>query len=230
MFSNTSALAARMLPLFLNLPILSYSDTEKISERVERLRGCWIKRSGDGFYTLGRATYLDCEAEPSDQLFQIISVSNEVMATHFTDLYELIRNVLGQALGAPVNLTNTYALPGFHLFFGDRVNAASAADPHYDMQYKRLKWADGLDEAPPISFTLPVSVPRCGAGLEYWHDIVGNENRTAQLETYSVGTLTVHTRHVLHRIANLGPVASNELRYTLQGHGRKLGGSWLLYW
>jgi hypothetical protein len=51
-----------------------------------------------------------------------------------------------------------------------------------------------------------------------------------RVEPYVRGELILHSGHQLHRIAPVPDVAPDDLRITLQGHGRSMRGAWHVYW
>jgi hypothetical protein len=113
-----------------DLPALSIDEAPSINSKIYSLKRFWIKRYGEGFYTLGRATYLDyCLPRGSiEPAKNPLAHFNEILEPHFQALYERIILLLQELLRCKVNLTNLYAIPGFHLFFGYRINSAAAAE------------------------------------------------------------------------------------------------------
>jgi hypothetical protein len=94
-----------------------------------------------------------------------------------------------------------------------------------------------------MSFTLPISMPKEGGGLNLWDlqydEVKGSDAQTFQdlaksrhrhLHSYTVGELFVHEGDRLHEIDASRAPAPDEARITMQGHGRLEGGSWTLYW
>jgi hypothetical protein len=242
----TGALDDRLI----DIPVLDENECASIVEQINSLRHRWITRNPNRFYTLGRASYLDMigiEAAEGAFLCRLKS-ENHCLRSHFIFLYRSLCEVLRDILGPQVEMTTEFALPGFHIFRGEGAIAAGKAPPHFDMQYKLLKWADGKDEAEPISFTLPVRLPGAGGGLEVWEDSpdelearfrrgeltsmreCADKLGSGYFHQYNAGRLTVHMDRILHRIGFVAEVRPDEERITFQGHGRKLDGVWHLYW
>ena len=124
------------------------------------------------------------------------------------------------------------------------------ASLHFDMQYERVPFPErarpGFER--PISFTLPLVLPRRGGGLTTFDVTLEQINafylRTGSSVTlddltpllrpayhpYEPGTLVLHSGHMLHRIAPVSAVDPDDERITLQGHGVFYDGEWKLYW
>jgi hypothetical protein len=234
----------------IDTPMLRENECASIAEQIYDLRARWITRGLNRFYTLGRASYLDMSSfEPADGAFlPRLRSDNYLLRSHFAPLYRAICEVLREILGGEVVITTEFAVPGFHIFKGEGAISAGNAPPHFDLQYQLLNWAEGKDEAEPISFTLPVRLPRAGGALEVWADSQDDLEarfRRGELKAiheypekfgpgyfhrYSVGHLAVHLNRILHRIGAVADVRHDDERITFQGHGRKLDGVWQLYW
>ena len=165
----------------------------------------------------------------------------------FGDLYAALRTALEAHLGVPVAYTDVFALPGFHIFMGDAIASAARAPVHFDGQYQYLPWETPLDLVPPISFTLPISLPAAGGGLDLWnltpHDVrrasdMGMDTDVNRIKDrkhktfhpYALGVMALHSGLLLHRIGDVGPMSVLDQRITLQGHGVRVGGTWILHW
>ncbi|HEV7880857.1 hypothetical protein [Bradyrhizobium sp.] len=243
---STEAFDKRLI----NIPMLRESECASILEQINGLRHRWITRNPNRFYSLGRATYLDTMGiEPAKGAFQCrLKSDNYLLQISFKSLYLVLGELLQGVLGGKVEITREFAVPGFHIFLGEASAGAGMASPHFDMQYRLLKWAEEKDEAEPISFTLPIRLPRAGGGLDVWKDTPADmEGRYRRGEMasihqyaeklgprhfhrYSLGHLTVHLDRVLHRVGSVAGVQPDDARITLQGHGRKLDGVWHIYW
>jgi hypothetical protein len=202
------------------------------------------------FFTLGRASYLDVCLTGKDQelnYYQAVRKSNELLLSHFSDLYSRLLESLYSELADPVTYTDKLARPGFHVFLGSAISAAGQARAHFDVQYDKLQFGGKPDSVEPISFTLPLRLPRGGSGLETWnvtrdryenavrqgmvrslHDYA--EQKVRAYHPYTPGVLFVHKGLLLHRIASPGVIHPEDERVTLQGHGLRIAGKWLLYW
>src|SRR5262249_27555082 len=121
---------------------------------------------------------------------------------------------------------------------------------HFDLQYLSIPWSDvaRADRSRPLSFTLPIALPRGGGGLNSWDlsyeahaarcqatraAVPGEEmaqSRTRTFHAYTPGVLTLHSGHTLHQIAAVEEAHPDDERITLQGHGLCCDGAWTIYW
>jgi len=227
---------------FRELPLLTPKECGDLWARIQRLRAHWIRRPGFGnaaFHTLGLACYLDIGpvSDSAEAPYASgVRASNRLLATEFPDLYGRVAETLEGALGAAVEYTSRWALPGFHILDGSVLAAAAEVSPHLDTQHERLSLGGGEPPDGVSSFTVAVALPAGGGGLEYWpretpsEDLAGADAREPQYLPYELGRLYLHTEKILHRIASGGTAAASGARVTLQGHGILRGSRWELYW
>jgi hypothetical protein len=229
------------LPLTQHSLFTGYECTD-IASRVLGLREHWIARSGNGFYSLATASYLDgprYHANYRDRARQ----TNPPLLAHFGDVYARVAAFFEDLLFAPVTITNELAVPGFHVFeYGqcgpDGDNAAGRA--HFDLQ-----WMQALPGTLPdstLSFTVAIKQPPAGAALEVWPLQYGNTgtltgpvaewaaSHPSRRLDYTEGGITVHDGNILHAIGARRAGEPAGRRLTLQGHGVLLNGAWILYW
>jgi hypothetical protein len=180
----------------------------------------WIDRGG--FYTIGAATYQDDPA-------------TYPIWANYTNL--VVRDITGHcrwdlesAIGKHKNCkqviwgSRNLAAPGFHIF-GNECNGVKG-HPHIDEPYDRIAWPFKWSD--PFSFTVPLQLPKCGGGLDFWPDhtdkdieryIAEDKLPPHEYLPYEVGRLYLHSGLFPHRIANPGDMGNDEWRITLQGHG-----------
>lgn len=225
--------------------ILDADDCAAAADTVLALRSHWIRRiAGAEFYTLGAASYLDEEARYRARAAEL----NPMLRTHFSAMHAALAGALAEVLAAPIAFAPDKALPGFHVWGVPGIPTEPVASLHFDLQYERLAWPPEADFAHPISFTLPLRLPRAGGGLSMWdttkprvdaffargsfsgtlHDLT--VLMPERLEPYTRGELIVHSGLELHRIAPIPSVEPDDLRITLQGHGLRVGSCWQIYW
>jgi hypothetical protein len=212
----------------------------------------WIARGSTGkteFHTLGAAAYLDfcCSKQPLKDYVQRAPRTNRALWRAFRPMYERLRAAIEKQLGEPVTFSDRFALPGFHIFMGKAIERAAGAPVHFDQQYQYLPWKRRLDPLPPLSFTMPVALPHAGGGLNLWHvtpeDVTRyvacgieadldriKERKFEMFHEYHAGTLALHSGLLLHRIGGVSKVRDDDQRITLQGHGVRVGGKWILHW
>jgi hypothetical protein len=238
--------------MFEAIPVLSSAECERVRQAVHALRSNWIVRGSADypFYTVGAASYIDAVPQtPPPRYQEILVETNPVLREHFDWLYARLMNKLSVHLQAAVRTANELALPGFHVWQGLDV-PTSPTSVHFDLQYTSIPWPDlgRSDLSRPLSFTLPIALPRGGGGLNSWeisyeeqvaHFQATREStpaeempklRTRTFHPYTPGVLALHSGHTLHQIAAVDQAYPDDERITLQGHGLYCDGAWTIYW
>jgi hypothetical protein len=94
---------------------------------------------------------------------------------------------------------------------------------------------------------MPIVLPKAGGGLDSWNVTPNDVTRMVQLgqepdldkvkETkfksfhpYKLGTLSLHSGLLLHRLGRVEKIRDDDERITLQGHGVRINGTWILHW
>jgi hypothetical protein len=95
--------------------------------------------------------------------------------------------------------------------------------------------------------TLPLRNPAHGTGLQVYNVTFPDyerayrmgrinsleelvERKTSAYHPYRPGFLQLHHRLVVHSLTSPGPIEPDDVRITLQGHGLRCDGRWILYW
>ncbi len=222
--------------------ILEPIECDRVLHRIVELRGHWTKRSEDGFFTLGAASYLDASPDRARYLASA-EVANPVLKASFASLLERVRVFLEDLLGSAVAYHPRFALPGFHVYVvdgTDRSGDDTSLRAHFDLQWMHLFSKEV--PAGTLSFTVPIEQPTGGASMEVWHTTydgalrLGTSARSyaarhpSQRVPYVRGRMVVHDGLVLHAIGRAGVPAPSGHRVTLQGHGIQTPEGWILYW
>jgi hypothetical protein len=204
------------------------------------------------FVTYGRAAYLDVclpSADAARDYYGVIAHTNRALLGILGDLLENLRDTVGELLGQPVCYApDALAVPGIHIFRGDGIRSAGEAGVHFDVQFQKLALPAPPDpEEQPISVTLLLHPPACGTGLQV-HNVSYQDyerayrmgrirsldqlvkRRTSAYYPYTPGNLIVHHGLIVHCLATPGPIAAGDQRITLQAHGIRCDGRWILYW
>ncbi|MET8155853.1 hypothetical protein ABZT47_05730 [Sphaerisporangium sp. NPDC005289] len=233
-----------------SVPVLTGEQSAAVRDTVHDLRDHWLPRGPEptAFFTLGPPSYLDLAQDPRAGEYRARArAARPVLRERFGWLYERLAEVLGEHLGSPVCYPEDLALPGFHVWLAAAVFTKPRAPIHFDLQYRAFDWPPGTDLERLLSFTLPIRLPVAGGGLNVWDatyeqfqlarrrgwvegatDLLRFHTRT--YVPYTVGTMAVHSGHILHQVAPVGQVEPDDERLTLQGHGVWCAGRWLLYW
>jgi hypothetical protein len=234
------------------IPVLDPAECDRVSEDICALRSQWIPRGQQptAFFTLGVASYQDlstpAEGIPKRDYYREGPIFNAVIAEKFGWLLGRVQRVLQACLGGDTQFSPPLGLPGFHIFEYHAIPTTDVASIHFDLQYQLIDWSDGgpvPDFTDPISFTLPTRLPAGGGGINGWDLTYGEMiqgrhfdvsaflgSRRKTFHRYSLGTLAIHSGHRLHQIAGVADVRPGDQRITLQGHGLRRGGGWVLYW
>jgi len=212
-----------------------FTETEclSINQKVLELREKWVERGG--FYTLGAASYLDSSL---DSYKTYSKQANPILQENFKDAYKRIKGFFEVKLGKPVVFD--LAWPGFHVFeynqqMSRMKNVEYLAGIHIDTPHRDHDWGNiSINEDSAISFTIPVQIPKAGAGLNYYNinidqDYVNFYEAPKALQKklikskrrvdYKLGKLYCHNFGFLHQISNDFPLEPGDMRITIQGHG-----------
>lgn len=225
-------------------PVFSAAECAEIREVIHRLRPHWVRRNlWAPFFTLGAASYLDAKRNHAEY-DAFAEKYNPLLRENFADCYQRVAALLEEALGGPVVYTSRLALPGFHVYLSSKLFERPIASIHCDSQYQLHDWS-GLDAdlTRPISFTLSIALPKNGGGLNVW-DISYAEllekssndtgplvrSRESSYHAYRIGSMVLHSGHLLHQAAPGKDVQPDDERITLQGHAIQISGIWNLYW
>jgi len=228
-----------------SLSVLTLSECREIRSLVYALKECWLKRNPFvPFYTLGAASYIDAAKNQQDY-YRKAQQYNPILRDRLEWLYKRLAETLAQFLKAPTSYQHSLALPGFHVYLACKLFEQPIASIHCDLQYKLVNWEspEQTDFTKPISFTLAISLPKFGGGLNIWElrhqEIVGIprseiqqviKSRAKRFYPYQVGQLIIHSGHTIHQAAPAKNIQPDDERITLQGHGIFSQGSWQLYW
>ncbi|MBL7500108.1 hypothetical protein I6A84_11945 [Frankia sp. CNm7] len=226
---------------------MSAAEADEVRADMYRERPAWLDR-GYAFHTLGTPSYLDLapESRPGEY-HRLAALHRPLLWRRFGWLYDRLRAALTELLAAPVRYTDTFALPGFHLWRTEAIFLRPRAPVHFDLQYQFFDWPEAVDRSWVLSFTLPIRMPVAGGGLNTWEvgyaafldaqrrgwvDGAGDLRRFHPLRyiPYTAGELVVHSGHLLHQVAPSPSVSEGDERLTLQGHGIWHTDHWLLYW
>ncbi len=228
--------------------ILTEEECTQVHRTVHELCNHWTRRAlaPYPFFSLGAASYMDA-TEKSDEYRSKAQQDNRILWEHFGWLYERVRTTIESYVGDAATYKEGFALPGYHIFLAQAIMTQPVASIHFDLQYMQLPWSpsDNPDVTRPLSFTLPISLPRKGGGLNWW-DInytefleaynLGQIKSTSDVKCamyyhpYTCGQLVLHSGQMLHQIAPTSEVEETDERITLQGHALFCNGQWKLYW
>jgi hypothetical protein len=226
------------------ISVLAEDECGLVARELRSLASRWCQRRPRlPFYTLGAAAYLDARSAPAAYASRAAS-ENPLLCERFGWLHERVGAALRDLLGGPTRIAPEHAAPGFHLYLSHPLFEQPIAEVHFDRQQHRLDWgASAVDWEEPISFTLPIALPRDGGGLHTW-DVsfaemapLAREARRERFqaarrtyEPYRLGEMVVHSGHLLHQAAPGVRLVDEDERFTMQGHALRRDGVWELYW
>ena len=233
-----------------NSSIISKEEAEALVSKVLSLESHWVSRntyyggvevsaSFPDFWTLGAAAYLD---GPSAHTSQKTSVVSE----NFSGILAKVVEALSTMLDTEVFIDPKYSSPGFHIFKGREgmpYGTAFGGALHKDYPHLTSEFPFSFDRDRPVTFTLVLSLPKNGGGMNYWIEDAQSEQFIKGMKEvsatypnmpmvaqewvkvnrnyleYKIGTLYVHDGQTLHQVANEVPTFASDTRITLQGHG-----------
>lgn len=231
------------------ITLLSPSECEELVSEIVSQETHWTGRHAledqvHLFHTLGAATYLDAPTAYA----AIAANANPVLREIGAGLYKAVAEAILAHTGHSAVLNDHLALPGFHIFRGDHrapPGLLFGGTIHMDKPHERHEFPRPIDAT--LSLTLPLSIPKSGAGMYFWRDVprdmlsgpkAPHEMSPAQyawFDThkefigYKIGEMVLHDGLTVHQLANPGPTGQDDLRVSLQGHGVLCDGVWELF-
>jgi hypothetical protein len=220
--------------------LLDQAACNRVVDSVLALRDHWLPRVPlVPFFTLGAASYIDAIGERT-HYEALARTYNPILHRHFDWLLERVREAIAGTEGMETVWLEGSALPGFHIYLANNLFSLPVASVHCDRQYQLVDWSavENPDFTSPLSFTLPIQLPRSGGGLNTWNvredEIEAVKKSAAKVprvfEPYRVGELVMHSGNLLHQIAPSREMEEDDRRITLQGHGIRAGKRLFLYW
>ena len=214
--------------------LLSSEEATDWSEQVLQASALWKRRAkGVDFYTLGAAHYLDLNPHQTTDHYQtLVHRYNPSLWERFEPLYWRLAHFCADYFGGSFGFHENLALPGFHVF-GTKPSAPdSFFNAVYFRQGGRIHSHPLPELLPPLlgisrsqlassmySWTLALSLPLKGGGLNIWMDDVDRGDPI--FCPYQVGWMYGFDGDLRHQIA---PVPLDQLgcaesrRITMQCH------------
>ena len=235
---------------------MKISSTELISPeaaaevaKTVRAHSDRYTRRGLGFYTLGRAVYLDVAQKdtPASSYYDTLQDNNTFLEEHYGWFHKALLKMLETRFPFRFILEPTLALPGFHVFEGAGLSTDPDGPPHFDQQWRYInKTEDRVPDA-LLSATLVLRLPSTGGGLQTWQvteaDLLAERDRSGDLDMtqwmkahqpdshpYTPGFVYIQENPGLHRIAPTAHPADGDQRITLQAHAIVRDDRALVYW
>jgi hypothetical protein len=228
-----------------DINLLTEEESLDVRAVVYELKEFWIQRDSSlPFYTLGAACAYD-DTNNKQSYYTKAKRYNSILGTRVNWLYKRLADTLALKLEASVSYRETLALPGFHIFLSHKDYEQPNAAIHSDLHYQLFDWESTAEEKfkNTISFTLAIALPKYGGGLNIWDlsieemvDLPPAEinqlikSRKKSFYPYKVGSIALHSGHIVHQIAPGKNLQPDDERITLQGHGVLCQGNWQLYW
>lgn len=228
---------------FVFIPIFSELECYQLLAEIDAERANWTRRHPHTpFFTLGAASYLDARSDGKTYRARA-EATNQLLALRFANLYQRVRAALLSHLDAAVLDLPEAGLPGFHIFGSHPAFRLPTGSVHFDLQYELVPWPEPLFPDQVLSFTLPLVIPNGGGGLRFWDLTPDSLTKLAPVEQkaligdspmhylpYKVGTLVLHSGHLLHQIAPAPALTTDDRRVTLQGHVGRTAQGYYWYW
>jgi len=152
--------------------ILTEDESKLYSSKVLGHKNLFRSYANNKFCILGAASY----ANNLEQYNLIKNQINPILKKDFIDLFYLIKNYLEQILNQECFFDKNFSYPGFHIFYGNHVDALlPLTSLHIDTPYELhkdylIKNYKKINFDFPLTFTLALKLPKSGSGLYYWDD------------------------------------------------------------
>lgn len=230
------------------IDFLNGQERLTVFNKIQNLKQDWNKRK-QIFYTLGTALYLDAVSDFNEYKNKA-KKTNKLLLENFSFLYERLQQVLEKELKEKVVYEEDLALPGFHIFVSPQNEEESSyikntiPSIHFDLQFMQVNWPYKIVETDKtISFTLAISLPSAGAGLNYWDMMYENypgisnniltevsQSKERHYCAYKEDKIVIHTGLTLHQLDMPKELKKDDSRITMQGHAIRCDGVWRIYW
>lgn len=185
---------------------------------------CWHEPRGNGLATIGEALYRN--RDRLDHYRAQAQAQNRALYRQFRLAHDRIAGFFEQRYGMPVVFTEELAVPGFHVFEFDEPGRYEGGGWHIDILHTQVPYfADHADEVEAVvNFTVPFVLPDGGSGMDFDND------GTVVTVPYATGVMLFTESEYQHRIAASHCHSAGQCRVTLQGHGVRFRGRWILFW
>jgi hypothetical protein len=210
------------------------AQAEDLVARVPRdlVRVASESRSS-GMATIGEALYRN--RDRYDAYTAAARAENRRLYTWFRPVHEATARFFERWSGIPVAYVDELSVPGWHVFAYSRAGAYDGGGWHFDRLPAQVPYlvAHADEIRGIVNFTLPVTVPSGGTGMELRSDEFGSGRPGSgerALIPYRPGVLVFTDRDYWHRIGPSVCLRDGERRVTLQGHGVVFRGRLLLFW
>jgi hypothetical protein len=229
-----------------HIALLTMEEAVSVREKVRALHPAWIPRHPVlPAFTLGAAMYIDTTSGGFERYRWVAKKYNDLLWTHFEELYVHLQHVMEAYLGEPVEYSSRLAHPGFHIFLAHPALREFAPSVHQDLQFLDVEWHvdEGAEPQHSLSFTLAIEIPKEGAGMNVWpwrntqlqdktreHAVKLAQARPPFYVPYSVGGMVIHDGLNLHQITPPRSWVPSDQRISLQGHATRCRQGWVLYW
>jgi hypothetical protein len=160
--------------------------------------------------------------------------SNRELYRHFRLAHERIAAFFEHRYGVPVVYAEDLAVPGFHVFSFEYPGSFPGGGWHMDgMAFQVPFFADRRAEIEGVlNFTVPFEIPDGGSGMNFEDSIPGSltpGGGAAVTLPFRPGAMLFTEADHWHRIGDSHCLSPGR-RITMQGHGLRFRGRWVLFW
>jgi hypothetical protein len=160
---------------------------------------------------------------------------NRLLYRHFRLAHDRVAEFFERRYGVPVVFAEDLAVPGFHEFSFGAAGNYGAGGWHYDMLHAQVPYlarhAGEIEGV--VNFTVPIETPSGGTGMDLEDDSSDSPGPGGGIRVrapYLPGVMVFNEAEYWHRIGASLCLGDGERRVTLQGHGIRFRGRWLLFW
>jgi hypothetical protein len=194
---------------------------------------CWRAPGVSSMATIGEPLYRN--RDRFDYYTASAQAENRPLYRHFRLAHERVAAFFERRYGLPVVYAEELAVPGFHVFSFDRPGKYEGGGWHVDgLQAQVPFFAARRNEVEGVvNFTVPFEVPDGGSGMDLEDDVHGSFGAgggEAVTMQYLPGVMMFTESEYWHRIGASHCRRDGGRRVTLQGHGVRFRGRWVLFW
>lgn len=157
---------------------------------------------------------------------ELIEKYNKPLLTEFYPIYHKMADAIGKALKADAGFCpHTNMVPGFHIF-GNGLDEKVDYDYFYDHTDDfPIRAVGGFPPGEIYSLIIPIQIPETGACLEY-----KKYDETYHRYNYKVGSLSMWSGKMPHRIGHFTLSNKNDYRITWQIHVSLREQTGIIFW
>jgi hypothetical protein len=196
-----------MSPKIIDNNFLSKNEIEDIKTKVFLLKENWVALGAKEEKTFSSIITRMMPAGMYASQFDANNVleNNKLMYENFSVYYNKIKEKLSAYYNMPVDYSNNFQLPGFHIFVTNNVKNISYTNLNFHRDGFKHFTSSKID-----SIVIPISLPNIGGSLLF--------NDPPEIFLYKEGMMGIWPGNIIHSIEPFTFSNSSECRITMQMH------------